>query len=103
MSSSSIEMNKANLRKYLRQTNVSPWIFINELTQFLHLIENTDDDFMLLEQALAKFKHFDADNLRKTNIGSILMKVMHHFRRDESAQKVMAFLFLSETSKQRTN
>lgn len=98
MSSTSIEMNKSNLRKYLRQSNVSSWVLINELTQFLHLIENSDDDFVLLEQALDKFKHFNTDNLRKSNIGSILMKVMHYFRRDESAQKVMTFVFFHKNT-----
>lgn len=90
MPPSAIKSIKINLQKHIFQTNVKSSIFLNEFTQFLHLIDDTDEDFLLLENALVKFKYMNmnTDNLRKVNIGSIVMKIMHHFGRDEYAQKV---------------
>lgn len=90
MQTASIESKKIQLQKYLQpSSSMPPWTFINDFIQFLHLIENTDADFVLLEQLMDQFKLINVKNLRNSNIGAILMKMLHHFRRDESAQKVL--------------
>lgn len=92
MQSSFVEIKKKQLRKYLDQSSVQspppPWLLANDFIQFLHLIDDTDADFRLLEQLMDVFKLIDVKNLRNINIGSILMKMLHHFKRDASALKV---------------
>lgn len=89
MQSSFIAIRKQQLHKHLQQSAQQPsWLLANDFIQFLHLIENTDEDFRLLEQLMEKFKMIDVKNLRNINIGSILMKMLHHFKRDVSAQQV---------------
>lgn len=92
MQSSFVESKKKQIMsKYLQQSSEkSPpsWVLANDFIQFLHLIDNTDADFRLLEQFMDKFKMIDVKNLRNVNIGSILMQMLHHFKREESARKV---------------
>lgn len=89
MLSSSIELKKTQLSKQMQSSQFNtPWILANDFIHLLHLIDNTDADFVLLEKLLDKVKLIDLKNLRNINIGNILMKMCHHFKRDESAQKV---------------
>lgn len=92
MQSSFVEIKKKQLRKHLQQSSQQsappPWLLANDFIQFLHLIDNTDADIRLLEQLMDVFKLIDVRNLRNINIGSILMKMLHHFKRDATAQKV---------------
>lgn len=93
MQSSFVEIKKKQLRKYLEQSPQQsppppPWLLANDFIQFLHLIDDTDADFRLLEQLMDVFKLIDVRTLRSVNIGSILMKMLHHFKRDASALKV---------------
>lgn len=94
MQTSSIGLKKDHIRNYLRHKNISTRLFVNDLTQFLHLIDNTDEDFVLLDKAMEKFRNINAEHLGRSNIGNILMKMLHHFRRDESAQKVIHLIKL---------
>lgn len=93
MQSSFVDIKKKQLRKYLEQSPQQsppppPWLLANDFIQFLHLIDDTDADFRLLEQLMDVFKLIDVRTLRSVNIGSILMKMLHHFKRDASALKV---------------
>ncbi|XP_055315923.1 uncharacterized protein LOC129575838 [Sitodiplosis mosellana] len=83
----SSEMKRTNFKKRLEYKTVAPNLIVNDLTQFLHLINDTSDDFALLEKALNKFKNTDIDNVRKVSIGSILMRMLHHFQNNELASK----------------
>lgn len=89
MQTSFIEMKKTQLHKYLQSAqSIPPWMLANDFIQFLHLIDDIDADFLLLEKLMDRFKLIDVKNLRNINIGSILMKMLHHFKRDLSALKV---------------
>lgn len=102
MQSTFIELRKKDLNKYLLRsapakqstTPLPPamappsWFLANDFIQFLHFIDDTDADFELLEQLMEQFKLIDVKRLRNINIGSILMKMLHYFKRDVSAQKV---------------
>ena len=97
MQSKFVELKKNQLKKYLQPTKpraFPSWILANDFVQFLYFIDDHDEDFLLLENLLEKFKLSDIQNLRNPNIGRILMKMLHHFKRDLTAQKVrMRFVF----------
>lgn len=82
----SIEQKRIQLQRHLRQKSSA--ILLNDFTHFMYFLENTDDDLALLEKILDKFKGIRIENLRKNSIGSIVMKMLHHFHRDDLAQKV---------------
>lgn len=91
MQSSTIDMKKTQMQKYLNSSqSTPPWILANDMVQYLHFIDDTDSDFRLLDQLMQKFKLIDVRQLRNINIGSILMKMLHYFKKDESAQKVFS-------------
>lgn len=100
MHKSSIETKKTQLYKYLQSSSQSipPWSLANDFIQFLYLIDNTDVDFVLLENLMDKFKMIDVKNLRNKYVGSILMKMLHHFKRDASAQKVQTIVVIFYSS-----
>lgn len=79
---------KADLQRKLAQKTIAPYRLLSDLTQYLHIIDDNDDEFRVLERALDHFKNTTQENFRKSNFGAILMKVLHHFRKDELALKV---------------
>lgn len=92
LQSGSVEYKKITLQRHLRQKSTSSAVILNDFTQFIYFIEETDSDFELLEKALNKLKTMHFDNLRKNSVGPILMKMLYHFRRDDIAQKVNTIL-----------
>lgn len=92
LQSGSVEYKKQTLQRHLRQKSTSSAVILNDFTQFIYFIEETDSDFALLEKALDKLKSVQIDNLRKNSVGPILMKMLYHFRREDIAQKVNTFL-----------
>lgn len=95
MQSSFVEIKKKELHKHLQSAHsIPPWILANDFIQFLHLIDDIDADFELLQKLMDKFKLIDVKNLRNINVGTILMKMLHHFKRDLSAQKVFGKMVL---------
>lgn len=94
MLSSSIAQKKSQLHKYLQLSQSLPsWKFANDFIQFVHLIEDTEAELELLENLMDKFKLMDVKTLRNVNIGSLIMKMLHFLRKDESAQKVKLCFF----------
>lgn len=87
------EMKIRNFKKRLQQKHVAPNSIVNDLMHFLHLIDGTADDFALLESALNKFKDASIGDVRRVSIGSILMRMLHHFRNNELASKVNGMKF----------
>lgn len=84
----SCELKKFNLKKRLLSKNLSPASIMNDFTQFMYTIDDTSEDFALLQMALDKFKGTYIDSLRRISIGSTLMRMLHHFRKDELVLKV---------------
>lgn len=96
MQSTFVDDKKKRLQKYFvpsaGQLAPQPWLLANDFVQFLHVIDDTEADFQLLEQLMDVFKRIDMTNLRNVNVGLILMKMLHHFKRDKSAMKVWAII-----------
>lgn len=88
MLDSSVELKKQQLRKYLRCKEIPLTALARDLIQFVHFIENTDEDLELLVEMLDKLKRSKPEDLRRSNIGATVMKMLHHFRNDEVAVKV---------------
>lgn len=84
----SSEQRKSNLKKRLQYKYCNPNLLMNELTHYLYTINDTREDFALLELAMDKFKNTEIDNVRRSSIGSIVMRMLHHFQQDELAIKV---------------
>lgn len=57
----------------------------------MHVIDDTPDDFHLLELAIYRFKNINMENVRKSSFASIFMQMLHHFQKDELALKVRFF------------
>ncbi|XP_031634542.1 pentatricopeptide repeat-containing protein 2, mitochondrial-like [Contarinia nasturtii] len=83
----SIKLKKAKLKNIIKMPAIPSSQIVNQLTEFMHLIDDTDDDFRLLEQALNKLKSAQTENLRKYAIGRIVMKTLYHFKKDQLAIK----------------
>lgn len=91
----SVAVIKERTQKNLLQPNVAPNVILNDLNSLLHLIEDTPEDFKLLENIVDKLKsNSNSDILRKSSIGTILMKALYHFKRGDLAEKVIFFLNL---------
>lgn len=89
-------MTKENIQKNVNQPKISSNIIVNDLNTLIHLIENTSNDFKLLENVIEKFKcSSNLIDLRKSSIGAILMKALHHFQQDQLADKVLHDFFQS--------
>ena len=93
LQSGSSEMKISNFKKRLQQKHAAPTSIVNDLMHFLHLINDTADDFALLESALNKFKDASIGDVRRVSIGSIVMRMLHHFRNNELASKVWNEIF----------
>lgn len=92
----SLAMTKEKIQNNVNQPKISPNIIVNDLNTLIHLIENTSNDFKLLENVIEKFKCCsNLIDLRKSSIGSILMKALHHFQQDQLADKVFYEFFHS--------
>lgn len=84
------DLKRNHMQRILRHKIVPPTM-MNDLMQFMHMIEDTESDFLLLESALNRIKTVEIDNLRQTSIGSVLMRLLHYFRKDEFAISVIRF------------
>lgn len=78
---------KDQLRKSLNHRVIGQKFLLN-LMQFTNCIDDTKEDFQLMERSLFTLKRLSMENVRTKQIGLILIKMLHHFRKDTLAQKV---------------
>lgn len=83
------KLKRTHIQRLLRQKHIQSHIMLTDLTQFMHLIEDTESDFLLLHNALKKLSVAEVENYRRNSIGSILMRMLHYFRKDEIAINVI--------------